>query len=452
MTQGPRRMLVVADSDSYIKWGAAFAGQRGGEWHSSLVLVKTPVLPSARQLDAALTGTPFTARDVRTIDIDDLAELIQRERPHIVLLALRGPLVRVVAPIVAAMPGRPAIISGFPGLTIPAEPKAIIYREQCDMIVLHSTREVREFSANAAQLGIGMRFALARLPFLDDVVRQRTRTDANSIVFAVQAKVPASREERVQVLALLADAARAHSSRRVVVKTRARRGEAQTHLEQFDLGHLLDQPDVSDSLGGVPENLVVSDGPMAAHLSRAAALVTVSSTAALEAIAQGIPVLLLDDFGVGPQQINTVFVGSGLFGNAADLARGDWRHPEPAWLDDNYFHPDQASTVDDRLADLVARRAARGLPALERRFNLTGGSLRRAFERKRRLGHYDRSLSGALSLVVALPVRAVVRRARRIARRLQFARSPSDTPKTVASVAAGGDVLRRVTLAEEAAE
>ncbi|GAB2510000.1 hypothetical protein GCM10027267_02910 [Paramicrobacterium agarici] len=412
-------MLVVADSDSYLKWGAAFAAQRDASWSTALVLLKTPVLPSARQLDAALTGTRFTRGDTRSIDLDGLTALIETERPHVVLLALRGPLVRVVAPLIAELPGRPVIVSGLPGLTIPAEPKAIIYREQCDMIVLHSKREVREYSANAATLGVEMRFALATLPFLDETRERRARADARSIVFAVQAKVPASREERVQLLQILSTAARAHTGKRVVVKTRARRGEAQTHLEQHDLAALLDAPDIVEALGGVPDNLVVSDGPMAEHLSRAAALVTVSSTAALEAVAAGVPVLLLDDFGIGPRQINTVFVGSDLFGNASDLARGAWRHPDSAWLDDNYFHPAHATTVDDRLDELVRRNATRPLPFPERRFNLTGGTLRRAFERKRMLGHYDRSLSGTLSLAVALPARAAVRRARKLVRILR---------------------------------
>lgn len=444
-------MLVVADSDSYVKWGAAFAGTRLPSWSSALVLLKTPVLPSDRQFDVALIGTPFSRGDAHTIHVDDLTALIEREHPHVVLLALRGPLVRVVAPIIAAMPARPAIVSGFPGLTIPAEPKAVIYREQCDMIVLHSRREVREFSAHAARLGISMQFALATLPFLDDA-HHPAHTDAQSIVFAVQAKVPAQRTDRMLLLRMLVDAARAHPSKRVIVKTRARRGEAQTHLEQYDLAVLLDSPEFVESVGKVPDNLVVSDGPMADHLSHATALVTVSSTAALEAVARGIPVVLLDDFGVTPLQINTVFVGSGLFGSAADLARGDWRHPEPAWLDDNYFHAADAATVDDRLDELIALRAARGLSTPERRFNLTGGSLRRAFERKRMLGPFDRSLSGAISLVVALPARAVVRRVRKLVRMLRGNPRQSDTPKTVASVAANGDVLRRVTLAERAAE
>ena len=103
---------------------------------------------------------------------------------------------------------------------------------------------------------------------------------------------------------------------------------------------------------------------MADHLARAVALVTVSSTAALEAIAADIPVLLLDDFGIAPGLINTVFVDSGLFGDADDLrCRPVPRHPRPEWLADNYFHGVGADDWHEQLEQLVARRDVGPAPA-----------------------------------------------------------------------------------------
>ena len=127
----------------------------------------------------------------------------------------------------------------------------------------------------------------------------------------------------MRLLGWLADAARRRPQRRVVVKVRARAGEAQTHAESYDFAELLADPSVRAELGGtLPPNLVVEDGPMADHLARASALVTVSSTAVLEAIAEGVPALVIDEFGVEPKLINTVFVGSGLFGGAEALVAG----------------------------------------------------------------------------------------------------------------------------------
>lgn len=433
-----RRLLVVADADSYVKWGAALASTLPPGWTTRLVVIASPVQPSPRQLAHALAGTRFGPADVRIVPLDGrgprggragrdglggLDAELDAFDPHAVLLALRGPFVRVVAPRLTRRPNRPALLSGFPGLTIPAVPKAVIYREQTDLVVLHSRREVREFRANAADLGIDRMFGLATLPFLagDDrrsssprsgrVETERRPTDAaqsagTDVVFAAQAKVPAERDDRVTLLAALAELARRRAPHRVVVKVRARTGEAQTHSEAHDYADLLAE------LADVPANLVVEDGPMAARLARAAALVTVSSTAALEAIALDLPVLLVDDFGVSPAMINTVFEGAGVFGSTTDLVAGRFRQADPAWLADNYFHGADADDWASRLGALVEAREIVPLPSLERRHDLSGGALRAAFERRRMLGTHDRSLAGAIAWGVGVPVRAVVRRVR----------------------------------------
>lgn len=412
-----RRLLVVADSDSYVKWGAALASTMPDEWTARLVVIASPVQPSGRQLADALAGTAFTTDAAHLRHLDELDAELDAFDPHAVLLSLRGPFVRVVAPRLNARPNRPVLLSGFPGLTIPAVPKAVIYREQTDLVVLHSRREVRDFEANAWALGIDRTFGLATLPFLATgdpaprPVADAAPSGHGDLVFAAQAKVPAERADRVKLLAALAELARRRPEHRVVVKVRARAGEAQTHAEEHDYADLLAE------LDGVPPNLVVEDGPMAAHLERAAGLVTVSSTAALEAVARDLPVLLVDDFGVSPAMINTVFEGAGLFGSTTDLVAGRFRHADAAWLTDNYFHEPHESDWVGRLTAFVEAREIVPLPPLERRHDLWGGPLRTAFERRRMLGAYDRTLAGTIAWGVGVPVRAVVRRVRR-ARRL----------------------------------
>ncbi len=438
-----RRLLVVADSDSYVKWGAALASTLPATWTSRLVIIASPVMPSGRQLADALAGTRFTASDARVIHLDELDALVDDLDPHAVLLSLRGPFVRVVAPRLEARDRRPALVSGFPGLTIPAVPKAVVYREQTDLVVLHSRHEVREFRAIAADLDVDRRFGLATLPFLATDAAGGSRDglrpprpsegsprpsegsprpsegDRSDVVFAAQAKVPAARDDRVRVLEALAAHARRHPERRVVVKVRARRGEAQTHAEEHDYADLL-----GDLAERVPPNLVVEDGPMAEKLARASALVTVSSTAALEAVALGIPALLLDDFGVSPAMINTVFEGSGLFGSTEDLVEGRFRHADAAWLADNYFHGRGADDWIGRLHALAEAREIVPLPRLDRRHDLAGGPLRAAYERRRMLGAYDRSLLGAAAWGLGLAARGVVRRVRRLRRRTLSRRAP----------------------------
>jgi hypothetical protein len=101
---------------------------------------------------------------------------------------------------------------------------------------------------------------------------------------------------------------------------------------------------------------------MSRHLQRAVGLVSVSSTSLLEAIAEGVPCLALTDFGVGADQINLVLLNSGLLGTSRDLVAGSFQHPDPEWLDDNYFHDIADNTWLPAVEELLEQRRTTGLP------------------------------------------------------------------------------------------
>jgi hypothetical protein len=165
---------------------------------------------------------------------------------------------------------------------------------------------------------------------------------------------------------------------------------------------------------------------MSTALDHAEGLVTVSSTAAIEAIARGVPVIALDTFGVSEKLINTVFEGSGLFGGEADVVARRFRHPDPTWLDDNYFHPgDEDDWVRQVAALAEARRRDELAPAPVTRQR--GGSLRLAWHRQRAFGP-DGTWGGRIALLVGHPARLLVRAQRRVRRALR--RSPAPGPAT----------------------
>ncbi|NII94545.1 hypothetical protein FHS06_000699 [Microbacterium halimionae] len=363
---------------------------------------------SAAQQKAALHGSGLESTRVRRIEYTQLAEVLQKEAPDAVLLAARGPVVRVLARVVAALDPRPVLVTGLPGISIPATTAALIHRTQCDLFVLHSHAEVQSFVELARFRQMTQRFALARLPFLAQLgdADATPTTDRTDLVFASQAIVPRERADRRRVVEMLVRAAIANPDRRVVLKERAVKGELQTHRQKDAL------PDLLARLGPVPPNLVVSTAPMSRALESAEGLVTVSSTAALEAVARGIPIIALDTFGVSPEMINPVFVGSGLFGSEDDVVARNFRHPSDEWLRSTYFH----APVDDdwvaQIAELVALRRAGSLPVKPARVR-RGGVVRDAWERKLALGHHDRTVSGIAVVAVGIPLRVVVRLARR---------------------------------------
>ncbi|HEY0260029.1 MAG TPA: DUF6716 putative glycosyltransferase [Lacisediminihabitans sp.] len=423
---GPTRILAIADSDSYVKWGAALLAQAPEDWERTLLVLASPVLPSSDQLDAALNGMDHLGAPT-IVDLSALAVRISKTQPDVVLLSVRGPLVKVVVrAVVGAARVRPVIVSGLPGISIPATRKAIAHRAQVDLFVLHSRRETREFSALAERMGIRQIFGLATLPFLPH--KSPGQGQDGDVIFAAQAKVPWEKDDRLALLSWLAESARRHPYRRVVVKVRATRGEAQTHAERHDYADLMTELDPP-----APQNLVVAGGAMSEHLAGAAALVTISSTAAIEAIALDMPVVIIDDFGVSAALINTVFEGSGLFGNSADIVEGRFKRPNRGWLEDNYFHgPDQDDWVHG-IEDLLVQRASGDFELKPLKHGAFGGVLRRAWDRKRALGRFDRSWSGSIALVIGTPARwalAVLRRLKRMMRKPAAARQDDEVLTT----------------------
>ena len=346
-------MLAVADTDSYLKWGAATLDAMPAHWRTTQVVVGNPVRPSAAQVAAA------TDRYVQVLDRSTLLRRIRAERPDVVLLACTGPVVATLSNAsVLTGPRRPLLVTGLPGISVPATRRAVRARARCDLMLLHSRREVAEFRAKAARHWPGLAFGLARLPFLPPLADTRRAPDEGDLVFAAQAKFPELREDREQVLRALADAARP------VVKLRAVPGEEQTHHEAWSYVQLRDEL-VATGATAVAD-VRFAGGPMGEALARARGLATVSSTAALEAMALGLPVLLLSDFGVEPGLSNVVFEGSGCFGTLDDLRAGRLVHPDPAWLAANYFHPDAENDWLGVVEELLDLRARGGLPVRPR--------------------------------------------------------------------------------------
>ncbi|MFG1825149.1 DUF6716 putative glycosyltransferase [Microbispora bryophytorum] len=383
------RLLAVADSDSYLKWAAGLLDATPEDWVTDLAVVRTPITPSAAQIASAVSGTRAQGEGLPPVlAARQLRRAAERFRPDAVLLACTGPVVdALAAETLAGLRPRPVLVSGLPGISVPATEKAWLFRGGCDLFVVHSGREVAEFSEIGARLGGGGAVALARLPYLDLLAREPAAHGAGGaggvrdrVVFATQAKVPRRREERERILLALADLGRARPDLDVVVKLRARDDERQTHNERHHYERLWT---AMEAEGRVPAGAVrFAAGPMHEQLSRAAGFVTVSSTAALEAIAGNVPLLVLSDFGVSAEMINLVFEGSGCLGTLDDLAQADFRVPAEEWCRANYFHDSSASDWTSRVAALVA--AARA-GTLEPARSLLDGPEHAAARRRARL-------------------------------------------------------------------
>jgi hypothetical protein len=351
MTSTAVRVLAIADTDSYLKWSAATLKALPGSWQSTQLLIKNPVMPSAPQIRAACN------RPVEVLPLSAVLHRIHLERPEVVLLACTGPVVAALSSQrVFWGRTRPVLVTGLPGISVPATRRAVTSRAACDLFLLHSKREVAEFTEIAARQTPRLIFGLAALPFLPARIAH-AEADAereHDLVFAAQAKVPEARTDREKILLALADAGSA------IVKLRAWSEEQQTHKETWTYPEIM--------AGLVAQHRVSADavtfvgGSMQDALRRSRGFVTVSSTAAIEAMAMNRPTLIISDFGVSAEMINLVFEDSGCLGTLDDLRLGRLRHPDPRWLEANYFHSAEENNWLELLSQLLVLRAAGQLP------------------------------------------------------------------------------------------
>lgn len=364
------QVLAIADTDSYLKWSEATLDALPSSWDSVQLLIKNPVMPSVAQIQAV------SSRQVEVLSHAAVKRRIRRSRPDVVLLACTGPVVAALTAQRALWSGRRAVlVTGMPGISVPATRRAVLHRAGCDLFLLHSTREIAEFAKLGARFAPRLTFGLASLPFLP-VHRPETAPGpslGHNLIFAAQAKVPLERTQREEIVLALADAGAA------VIKVRAWSQEQQTHRETWSY------PEITDRL--VQRGRIAADavgfvgGSMQDALGNARGFVTVSSTAALEAMAMNQPVLIISDFGVSAEMINVVFAGSGCLGTLDDLRHGRLCHPTLEWRQRNYFHRPENNDWLTRLEELLAIRAARKLPERPR----SVGSLHRRIRRRLRL-------------------------------------------------------------------
>ncbi|MFD1214755.1 DUF6716 putative glycosyltransferase, partial [Arthrobacter sp. GCM10027362] len=378
------RITAVADSDSYLKFACATLQNLGPGWERQVLLVRSPLLPTRDQLAAATAGTFQDGRNVPVLPAHALRTSLAGS--DVVLAAATGPVAEEIFAHAARITPRPALLSALPGVAIPATGKALRFRALGDAFITHSYAECRAFSDQAELLRQEQQILVSRLPFLTSALRpEPVITPLRAVVFAPQAKVPVERADRVAILQALAALSR-RSGLPVRVKLRAWAGEPQTHREQYPYDTLWEQ--LVESRAAAGHELQFRTGPMAEQLVPGTALVTVSSTAALEAVDAGLPVLVLSDFGVSEQMLNKVFDGSGLLGTLEDLKAGHFFHPEAHWLRDNYFHKQ-----DTPLGDLLALYACR---ARAGKLSMSGERL--AAAQRRRLRQRLRTLLPAPAL------------------------------------------------------
>ncbi|MFJ9311494.1 DUF6716 putative glycosyltransferase [Streptomyces cyaneofuscatus] len=332
------RVAVLADSDTRWKWGALTArrltaeaagdGRDARPVEVSGLLLRGRATPTPRQL-AEVGEVGIEAEKVREVTAIEFLHTVRDERYDVVVLALVGGGVQAMLHGLAAqdLTRRPVVVTGYVGVVYEKLADGLLLRHGADVVLANSAHDAERFRAVYEGVGADASAVTeAALPFLGGAP-YRAEEGRDTVVFAAQPSVPASRADRTYLLRRLVEHARLHPRREVLLKLRSKPGEHTTHIEELPYQKLAQKVP-----GGLPPNFRLVYGHMGEVLDRTDLLVTVSSTAALESLHRRIPTAVLTDLGVREPLGNHHFVGSGLLTSWDRLDGGYRPRPDREWL------------------------------------------------------------------------------------------------------------------------
>lgn len=346
----PPHVMLVAAYDSQLKWVMSLAGEfeRRG-WRYSVVV-------------PADVRSALSAEQVAAVGLDDVRrvpwrQLLGRARlADCVVLALQGTLVARFTDelqlIRRAAPGdhEPVVVAGWVGIIIEKLVAGYLDRAGADVVAVNSADNLRAFTETGRWLGIPPdNLLLSGLPLLPAHPEPGATGPIRTVLFADQPTVPRDRWDRAYVYQRLLDYAHAHPDRRVLLKPRHRPGEGTFHVMQ-------DHPEtVLRQLGPVPANFAVVYDSVTTLLPATDLVLTVSSTAGLEAVGAGVRTVFVADLGIHEKHGNQVLVESGLVAGFADVIADRIPQANPAWLDDVFVGGDlrPAARIVARVEELL---------------------------------------------------------------------------------------------------
>ncbi|MBC9717144.1 hypothetical protein H9Y04_31910 [Streptomyces sp. TRM66268-LWL] len=376
-----QRVAVLADSDTRWKWGALTAQRivafgEGEETDIRLdgYLLRGRATPTARQLSEVgvradvlreVTAAEFLcAMELGTAD-DELGDY------DVVVLALVGGAVQAMlhglSRVWEGRAKRPVVVTGYVGVVYEKLADGLLLRHGADVVLANSRQDAGRF--RAVYEGVGADAGAVTecaLPFLGGAPYAPKDQATYTVCFAAQPSVPESRADRTYLLRRMIRHAELHPEREVLIKLRSKPGEHTTHIEELPYQKLAQRHEL-------PPNCRLVYGHMGEVLDRTDLLVTVSSTAALEALHRRIPTAVLTDLGVREALGNHHFTGSGCLASWTELDEGYVPAPDEQWLARQGVAADGAyeTAFDEaraRIAELTGRSQ---LPSLAPYYTLT---------------------------------------------------------------------------------
>jgi len=211
---------------------------------------------------------------------------------------------------------RPVLVSAYPGLLFRFALEGMLDRSGADLLCLNSDQDFAQYRLGREALGLSSDNAVVTgLPLLWNARSEQPLPDKPSIVFFEQPSIPVHPLQRRYICKQLKELAEAWPNHSVIFKPRTSSIESTLHRRHGEMAGVIER--MSDT---VP-NLQLSFKPATRLLRQCGCAITVSSTAALEAMAMGVSTRIVGDLGVTETLGNHFFAESGAVADFAAICR-----------------------------------------------------------------------------------------------------------------------------------
>ena len=350
-----RKVVAVACFDSFGKTAMtmlAACRKQGAETELHLLQITNRALSRRQRLEIRRTDrrTPIHKRPWSQFSA--LASEIA-DNTDVLILGLDGQRSRdallQLSSIWEGRSKRPMLVSAYPGLLFRFALEGMLDRSGVDLLCLNSEQDLNTYRQGRQAQGLNSDNAVVTgLPVLWNARPSGKQLEHPSIVFFEQPSIPVHPLQRRYLCRQLKALAEAWPDHPVIFKPRTSSIESTLHRRHGEMASVIDQ-----MAKDVP-NLRLSFKPATQLLSRCGCAITVSSTAALEAMAMGISTRIVGDLGVTETLGNHFFAESGTVATFAAIRENPFeRKHDPMWLEQQGLVRDGEQRFVEALLDRI---------------------------------------------------------------------------------------------------
>ena len=307
-----RKVVAVACFDSFGKTAMtmlAACRKQGAETELHLLQITNRALSRRQRLEIRRTDrrTPIHKRPWSQFSA--LASEIA-DNTDVLILGLDGQRSRdallQLSSIWEGRSKRPMLVSAYPGLLFRFALEGMLDRSGADLLCLNSEQDLNTYRQGRQAQGLNSDNAVVTgLPVLWNARASGKQLEHPSIVFFEQPSIPVHPLQRRYLCCQLKALAEAWPDHPVIFKPRTSSIESTLHRRHGEMAGVI------EAMRERVPNLQLSFKPATRLLRTCGCAITVSSTAALEAMAMGVSTRIVGDLGITETLGNHFFADSG---------------------------------------------------------------------------------------------------------------------------------------------